>query len=392
MDRPRSPAHPHVRLAAMGAVLCAMVLGLLGSPLTTTQAHAADCTQPMECVRFTPATDQGRLNLYGQQANGVTVLDWNDENGGSGQKNQEWKLKKVNDDGSFQLQNGNSGSCLSVDLPNFNPWIVAGRECANQKSQMWYLEPRPSDDGFTLRNVAQERCLSDSGTRLWQYKTVMMNDCGGADSVKWTVSDRAFSDPTAQLGAYKGLAAQHALTKCLADANYCKFKAEKQGDPHSGPGKCMKVYAKSDKGGAVTFTEEETSSYSSTVGSSVNTGFEIGASVKFGDLGFETKFSQNWGSNISKTDTSTTRYASTVTQQRAPGEYAWMIYRPLLSSQNGTYTFDSGSWTEWTYTGTFDVALGSGAADKAAGLWEPGSGPALPDDCKQTSAVTAPAV
>ncbi|BCK69415.1 hypothetical protein Srufu_033680 [Streptomyces libani subsp. rufus] len=65
MDRPRSLAHPHVRLATMAAVLCAMVLGLLGSPLATPAAHAAnDCTKPLECVRLTPGTDPGRLNLF----------------------------------------------------------------------------------------------------------------------------------------------------------------------------------------------------------------------------------------------------------------------------------------------------------------------------------------
>ncbi|MFI1498424.1 RICIN domain-containing protein [Streptomyces platensis] len=392
MDRPRSPAHPHVRLATMATVLCVMVLGLLGSPLTTTAAHAAnDCTQPLECVRLTPGTDVGRLNLFDRNGAGPGLLDWADESGGTGQANQEWKLNRPNDDGTFQLKNNNSGTCLAVDIPNAFPDVTAGQECANKPNQLWILEPRPGDDGFTLRNVAHDgQCLGNNGKTFGAFKMATLADCGSAASVKWTLSDKAVGDPAKELASYKGIAATYALSKCLKDATYCNFKAEKNGPPVPGSGICVEFYSPSLKDDTVTFNEKETSSYSETIGSSVLKGVDITASVKFGDLGFESKFSQNWQSSISKTTLNGKEFGSSAPQARKAGEYGWLIYRPLISSQKGTYTFDKGSWSEWTYAGSFDVPLGSGSTTTAAGSWEKNSGTTPPPECSGVTPKTAP--
>lgn len=256
---------------------------------------------------------------------------------------------------------------------------------------MWFLEPRPGDDGFTVRSVAHEgQCLGDNGSHFGAYKAVTLADCGSAASAKWTLSDKAVGDPAKELATYKGMAATYALSKCLKDAAYCNFKADKYGAPRSGAGQCVRLYEPATKDDTVTLREDETSSYSETVGSSVLTGVDITASVKFGDLGFESKFSKNWQNSISKTSTETKTYGSTATQARKAGEYAWLIYKPQLTSQNGTYTFDKGSWSEWTYTGSFDVPLGSGSADSAAGTWVTNSGTAPPPECTHKAPETAP--
>ncbi|BCK69414.1 hypothetical protein Srufu_033670 [Streptomyces libani subsp. rufus] len=148
--------------------------------------------------------------------------------------------------------------------------------------------------------------------------------------MKWTLSDKAVGDPAKELAANKGLAATYALSKCLKDGAYCTFTAEKNGASRAGSGECVRVYQPSNKDDTVTFREDETSSYSETIGSSVLTGMDITASVKFGDLGFESKFSKNWQSSISKTTGTATSYGSSAPQARKAGEYAWMIYRPLI--------------------------------------------------------------
>ncbi|GAB2711311.1 RICIN domain-containing protein [Kitasatospora kifunensis] len=372
---------PLLRMAITVAVAFIAAFGSLLSPFATQYAHAQGGNGSFPVSISFNDVNNIVVDSYGAYGDTGEYLDGYPAQGSS---NQNFTIYPVGN-GMFEIRNfagwceweGQQGNPNYYDTFYRIRPITAGAcdasnlsASANNSADLWYLKPMRggSSNVYKIANVHDGQCMDlaegDYSTTS-QAQWLDMWGCkapsdGGDNQEVAIVGAGSASTGSPSFMNLDNLAAVYAMYVCQSDLQACQLNTTSISNPQTGQPVCVLDQGVSGAGSSFNYTYTAYTGSSTMVGSTVTTG--ITSTVSFGfQLGnpetgnsfsaqVQQEFSQTWASETQVTKSSQNQYSESFTAAPAPGgEYGWVVLVPTVQVITGNFTFNPGSWDQWTY-------------------------------------------